>query len=379
MRNIVRIADAIRRGNNSFSKKDIHRETGIPWGTMCKGVDALLKSNSIFARRAEPSGRGRPTIPLCIHPDSAYFVGIDIGAGSAKAVVCDLAFKTAHTARVSTPRYEGEDAFFSWLFAFYDDVLQESGIDPSRLKGVGVSVSGNVDSDNGIVVSGGNLGIKWGTNLPVVERLSLHAGVPALALPTQSAAAWGEYHFGLHKGEARLVTVGLGVGIGSGVVANHHLLISQPGAPVGYIGHIHIPGNEYLCACGFKGCIEAYSGGHSLAKVAAEKIPRRPELHSAPALDRAAAGDPEAREILSNAASYISVGVVSVIQLHSPTAVVFYGGQSHKDGFLFNRVIRDVTEIIPAERLEGISMDISILGERQSAMGAARLAYEEFF
>ncbi|MDD5729224.1 MAG: ROK family protein [Victivallales bacterium] len=380
MRSRILVTDAIREGKNSFSKRDIRNETGVVWGTMCKIVDSLLAEGCIFARREIVAGRGRPAIPLCVNPDSAYFMGIDIGAGSTKAIICDLAFNTVYSSEVPTPEYKGSDAFFSWLLAFYDETLQKSGIDPARLKAAGVSISGNVDLDNGIIVSGGNFGIKWGENLPVVEKLSSHAGVPALALPTQSAAVWGEYYFGRHKKQSRLVAVGLGVGIGSGVVVNHRLLISRPGAPVGYIGHIHIPGNEYLCACGFKGCIEAYSGGRSLARVAAEKIPGSPELHNAPALDRAAAaGNPAAMEILVNAASYISVGVASMIQLYSPAAVVFYGGQARRDGFLFRRIIQELTEIIPAERREELAMEISVLGDFQSALGAARLAYEKFF
>ena len=44
----VQIMDAIRHGKGNASKKDIQEATGIAWGTMCKGVDALLEEASKF-------------------------------------------------------------------------------------------------------------------------------------------------------------------------------------------------------------------------------------------------------------------------------------------------------------------------------------------
>lgn len=380
MRNRVLITDAVRKGGNGFSKKDVHRETGIAWGTMCKAVNELLAGGFLFARKEEPAGRGRPMVPLCINPGAAYFIGFDLGSGHTRTVVCDLNFNIVCRREVPTPFYRDAETFFNWLFSCFTAALQESGISHDKLQGIGLSVSGNVDSDTGIIVSGGNWGVKWGTNLPAGERLSQYAGVPVFAISTQAAVVWAEYHFGRHRGRANLVTVGLGVGIGSGVVSNHHLLFSQPGRPVGYIGHMLIPGNHHTCTCGFHGCLESYSGSNYLAAVAREQIPERPELHSAAALDHAAAnGDPDAINIMTTAASYNAVGIASMIQLYSPDALIFSGGQTRGDGFLFNRTLAVLDEILPPERRANLKIDISNLGSRQSALGAARLAYEKFF
>ncbi len=380
MRNSVLIADTVRRGNGDFSKKDIQRETGIAWGTMCKVVDGLLADDFLFARKIEPAGRGRPVVPLCINPESAFFIGLDIGASRTRGVICNLNFGVKHQSSCPTPVYRDPESFFAWLFAFFDKLVEECGLPRSKLLGTGLSVSGNVDPDSGIIVSGGNWGVKWGANLQAAERLSMHTGMPVFALSTQAAAAWAEYHFGRQSGMANLVTIGLGIGIGSGVVSNHHLLISQPGRPVGYIGHMLIPGNHHTCTCGFHGCLESYSGGNYLAAVAKEQLPKRPELHSAAALDHAAAnGDPDATAIMKTAASYNAVGIASMIQLYSPHAMIFSGGQARSDGFLFNQTLEALDEILPAERRANLKIEISNLGDNQSALGAARLAYEKFF
>jgi len=371
----VQTMDAIREGRNSFSKKDIHLKTGIPWGTVCRAVDDLTAKGFIFARKEEPAGRGRPMIPLCIDSEAACFMGIDVGASRAKLLVCDLSLKSLGQDCVSTPRYRDGKLFFDWLSKLFDDAVEKFKIDKRKLRGLGLSVSGNVDAEKGVIVSGGNFGMKWGANLPV-EKLAERCGVDVCALTSISAAAYGEYQFGLKAGCDDLLTVNLGVGIGSGVVSGGRLLISRPDRRIGYIGHILMPDNPRVCVCGFKGCLESYSGGSALAAIASEK---RLGVSSASDLDALAkAGDAAAKEMLLKAASYNAVGIASMIQIYSPAEIVFSGGQCRKDGFLYSHTLKTLKELLPEERRRSFSVSLSSLGEYQSALGALRLAYEKF-
>ena len=168
----VQIMDAIRLGKGNASKKDIQETTSVAWGTMCKSVDNLLERGYIFARREKAQGRGRPVIPLCINNDAAFYVGIDIGAGNTRAVVCNLSFNTVYMDEVSTPRYVGKEQFCTFLRERVETAIVQSRIEREKLKGIGVSVSGNVDFEKGIIVSGGNFGMPFGTNLNIAEYLT---------------------------------------------------------------------------------------------------------------------------------------------------------------------------------------------------------------
>ena len=371
--------DAVRNGRNSASKKDIQHITNLSWGTMCKTVNALLEQGYLFARKEEKTNSpGRPVVPLCVNADSALFCGIDIGASTTKTLFCDMNFKILHRDELPTEPYTTQERFLDWIAGVFEQELKESGLRRELLHAVGVAVSGNVDSEHGIIVSGENFGMKFGVDVSVAE-IARRIGKPVYAVTTQAAAVCAEYHFGKRAGCGNLVSIGLGVGIGSGIVTNHLLLLSHPKRPVGYIGHILIPGNRHLCTCGFTGCLEAYSGSRYLAGIARETLPSRPELHSAPALDRAAAlGDPDAVKIMTTAASYNAVGIAAMIQLYAPDAILFSGGQSKRDGFLFRTTLEKLAEILPPER-RSCFLDITNLGAHQSAIGAARLAYETFF
>ena len=374
----VKIIDAIRKGKNNFSKKDVCTYSGVSWGAMYKIVDSLLADGVIFTRNEKPVGRGRPNIPLCINAETAYFAGLDIGSHHTKIIFVDLNFNTLYQEKISTPRYSGEESFFTWLTTIFRRAQGNSGIDENRLIAVGLSVSGTIDSDQGIIVSGANWGLKRGTDLSIC-RLAENIGHPVCVYSSQVAAVQAEYCFGREAGRGNLVTIGLGVGIGSGVIANHMLLISHPRRPVGYIGHILIPGNERDCICGWHGCLEAYSGGNSLQQIITSELTDRITIRSVADLDTAAAaGDAPARALLDQAARYNAIGIAWMIQLYSPEAVIFSGAQVRIDGYLYPQTLLELNKLLPSDRRDCI-FDTTKLGEYQSALGAARLAFEKFF
>jgi glucokinase len=277
-----------------------------------------------------------------------------------------------------TEKYSDCGHFIQWVDELFRNALKDSGVDKSKLTGVGMAISGNVDAGEGVIVSGGNFGMMYGENISL-QVFSKRWNVGVYAVTTMGGAAAAEFRFGKHAGSFNIVTIGLGVGIGSGVVNNGQLLISHPRRPIGYIGHMLIPGNTNRCTCGFRGCLEAYSGGEYLKKIVQKELPHRTELQDALLLDRAAAaGDPDAVRIMSTAAEYNAVGIAGMVQLYAPDAMIFSGGQSRADGFLFNTTLEKLRQILPEERRD-FDISITTLGEFQSALGAARLAYEQFF
>ncbi len=375
MRNKIKIIDSIRTGSGKFSKKDVHLHSGVSWGAMYKIVENLLAEKIISPGNEKPVGRGRPNIPLQLNADAACFVGIDIGSNSTKIVFCDLEFKIIHQEKTATPPYSGETAFRAWLEKLYRHALKNSGLDAARINGLCIAVSGTVDSDAGIIVSGANWGMKPGTNLDIAPS-GEQLGLPICVYSTQVAAVQAEYFFGNETGCGNLVSIGLGVGIGSGAIANHVLLISHPKRPVGYIGHLLIPDNDRDCVCGWHGCLEAFSGGNSLMKIAEGKLDG---VNSAKDIDTlAASGNKNAKKIMDTAAKYNAVGIAGMIQLYSPEAVIFTGGQSRPDGYLFTQTVSELKKLLPPDRRDCV-IGITALGEYQAALGAARLAYENFF
>ena len=185
--NNAKVMDAVREGRNNVPKKELQRLTGLSWGTMCKVTDTLLEKGYLFARREKPKAPGRPVVPLCVNPDSAYFCGIDIGAAFTKLVVCDMNFNVRYRSECVTEPFRGRERFLERVEEVFRTGMRESAVNPEKVHALGLAVSGNVDSENGILVSGGNFGMKFGTNIPV-SGLAERIGLPVYAVTTQVGA-----------------------------------------------------------------------------------------------------------------------------------------------------------------------------------------------
>ena len=161
------------------------------------------------------------------------------------------------------------------------------------------------------------------------------------------------------------------------------MIVSRPDRPAGYIGHLYIPGNREICVCGYRGCLEAFAGARSLAAIARrrhENDPAYPLWQNAAAIDlAAAAGDRRAVALLNRAAACDAVGIAGLIQMYQPDALIFSGGQSRENGYLYNAVLRRLKRLVPEDRRRGMRISITSLGDAQSALGVIRLAYEKFF
>ena len=168
----IRVLDAVRAGRGEATKKSIENATGLACATVCKTVDSLLADRTIFARREAPSGRGRPALPLALNLDSALFAGLDLGGESWRILFTDLGFNRLYSGRSLRRPYTGKEAFFRHLFAFIRSSLAESRLDAAKLRLIGLAVSANADPDTGVVVSAGNMGIRWGRTSRSARRLS---------------------------------------------------------------------------------------------------------------------------------------------------------------------------------------------------------------
>ncbi len=372
----VKILDIIRKHPQGISKKEIAEASDIAWGTIFKVTSNLLQRGVLIEHASKRQSKGRPQVPFSVNALSALWCGVDVGASGTRVVFCDMNFKLLYSMAFVTERYTTEERFITWLDGLLHEALEGGNIALSNVTAIGLSISGNVDTDNNLIVSGGNFGIKYGENISTSQFAELWK-CPVYAVTTMVAAVAAEYNLGQYRECGNLIHIGLAVGISSGVVANHKLLISHPRRPIGYIGHLLMPDNQHKCTCGFTGCLESYSGGEYLKDIAKEKLPNQPEMWDTAILDRAAAnGVVEACEIMDKAAAYNAVGIAAMVQLYSPEVIVFAGGQVRSDGYLFNATLKKLWGILPEER-RNFKYAISRLGEFQSAMGAARLAYEQ--
>jgi len=236
---------------------------------------------------------------------------------------------------------------------------------------VGIAIPGEVDAE----------GRCWRlTNVPgfagihVAEELSRRLGGCPIAVENDAtSAALGERLYGHGREHPSFLMVTLGTGIGAGLVLGHML---YPGANgfAGEFGHLNIDrsSDAPLCACGQRGCVEAYTGTKAL-------IRRYKELSGLevdgvlPISHSARRGEAAGREVFAMMGDALGRGLAAVQNLLDLNAIVFTGGIAGSFDLITPHVRGGLRAHTFAPPLAEVPLLLSDLGEVAGIIGAAYL------
>lgn len=311
-------------------------------------------------------------------------LGIDLGGTKVAFSVADLGGRVlAHRRRPTAP--SGDPA--RDLAALAEDaraLIREAGLDPAALRGVGVSVPGPVDLDAGRVVDPPNLP-GWG-EVEVVAPLERAFGAPTWIDNDANAAALAEWRFGAGRGRSHLVYMTMSTGIGGGLILGGRLHRGVA-CSAGEVGHIPVEWDGEPCACGQRGCLEAYIGGAAWTRrlrrvtppesLAARLAGGSGRVRPEELVEAARRGDAFARGEMERFVDYLARGIVSLSFVLAPELFVLgtiavaageelcFAPLRERVRPRLWRVLRDRVEIRPAA-----------LGARTAELAGICVAYE---
>jgi glucokinase len=205
----------------------------------------------------------------------------------------------------------------------------EAGVALPTLAGVGVSVPGPLDPEQGVLRSPPNLP-GW-NDVPVRRWLGAALGLPVYLENDANAAALAEWRFGAGRGFRHGVYLTMSTGVGAGLVLDGRLYAGRQ-ALAGEAGHAPVEWDGEPCACGARGCLEAYVGGAAwtrrlarvtpaasrVAQLAGSAAAARPEHVVAAARE----GDAFALAELRRYNDYLARGLTMLVFVLAPEVVI---------------------------------------------------------
>lgn len=261
-----------------------------------------------------------------------YTIGIDVGGTKILGGVVDESGKVIARARTDTPRQGGSE-----LTKTIAEIAKEL-LHNNDVVSIGVSAAGFVSSDRKTMLASPNIADWNGVNLD--DELTSLIGLPVIIENDANAAAWGEAKFGAGKGQAHLMMLTVGTGIGGGIVVNGALYRGAFGVAAEF-GHVRVVPDGHLCGCGARGCFEQYASGKALLRHAREAISASPEIArnllsrgdgtvaglTGKAITEAARdGDPVAIAAFNTTGQWLGAGIASLSVVLDPACVVIGGG-----------------------------------------------------
>ena len=264
---------------------------------------------------------------------SRWILGVDIGGTNLRAGLVPFAGGApVALANVPTRPEHGAEEVVDDLVSVLRATV--AGVGRAGVAGIGVGAPGPLDRTRGVVIETPNLG--W-REVPLVEMIARGTGLPVVLDNDANCFAFGEWWLGAGRGAERLIGLTLGTGIGGGIVLGGEIYRGASDA-AGEVGHMSVHHAGRLCACGSRGCVEAYASGTAIAARAAEGIGggtdsslsalvRDPAgITSRAVCEAAAAGDPHAARVLDEAARMLGVAVANLIHIFNPDVIVVGGG-----------------------------------------------------
>ncbi len=258
-------------------------------------------------------------------------VGLDVGGTKVAAVALDASSRIIKRGREATP--SGAAALTETLARLGAAIASEVSSLGGQVVGLGVGLPGLIDRAGTLKVAPNLPGVvDYAPAYVLTERL----GLPVAMDNDNTCGALAEW-------EARpdlsdFLYVGLGTGIGGGVISNGHLVRGASGF-AGEFGHMVVQSDGPLCGCGRRGCWELFASGNALGRMAREEahLGRATEVVSLAggALTKVrgehvcaavANGDPEAIALLKAFACRVVAGLLDLINLVDPQAVILGGG-----------------------------------------------------
>lgn len=261
-----------------------------------------------------------------------YYLGLDIGGTKCAVIAGTRDMKILKKAVFPTETRLGPGHVIQLLIENAIETINILG--PEKLKAIGISCGGPLDSKRGIVQSPPNLPGWDDIHITGIFREKFQ--VPVFLQNDANACALAEWKFGAGKGTQNMVFLTFGTGMGGGLIISGKLYTGTNDL-AGEVGHIRLD-DDGPEAYGKKGSFEGFCSGSGIAQLARKTAREKFALNqtvrfckSADGIDKisakdvadaAFAGDPDAIGILELSGEFLGKGLSVIIDIINPERIV---------------------------------------------------------
>jgi glucokinase len=312
-------------------------------------------------------------------------IGIDIGGTGTKFGIVNHRGEIILKGKdLRTNEFQEVEEFVDALFEAIEPLIDAVGAE--NIRGIGIGAP-NSNYYNGSIEDAPNL--NWKGIIPLAKMVSKKFRIPCSLTNDANAAAEGEMMYGAARGLRDFIMITLGTGVGSGIVANGHLIFGHGGF-AGELGHTIIRhGGRKHWSTDLDGSLESYASATGIVITAHELLLAsdkpslmrnyEPEDITAKVVyDCAAKGDEIAIEVYRFTGQILGEALANFIKFTCPEAIVLFGGVIKAGDLLLNPTREHMEKnLLPVFRNK-VKLILSELAESDAAiLGASALVWEQ--
>ncbi len=309
-------------------------------------------------------------------------IGIDIGGTNTKYGIVNHRGEILQKGDIKTDGYPMIEDYIDALYNTLTPVINT--FDKHNIIGIGIGAP-NGNYYNGTIEYAPNL--KWKGVIPIAKMISEKFGIPAALTNDANAAAVGEMTYGAARGMKDFIMITLGTGVGSGIVANGHLILGHDGF-AGELGHtIVVPGGRLHEGTGMHGSLEVYASATGVAKTAVELLEKekntmlrnypKNKIDSKVVYECAMKGDEVAKKVYKITGKILGEALANFVMFSSPEAIILFGGLTKAGDLIMKPTKKHMEKNLLPIFQNKVKLIFSELLESDAAiLGASALAWE---
>lgn len=245
------------------------------------------------------------------------------------------------------------------------------------ISAIGISAPGPLDAENGIIFQAKTLP-EW-RDVPLVKLVGdAFPGVPVFMNNDANLAALAEYRFGAARGADPAIYLTISTGIGGGAVLDGQLFTGWRGLAI-EPGHMRftLPDGRIMR-------LEELASGTGIGRMAREQLAKSDtpsSLRESAEVDgkavgqAALAGDAFALDMIRQAGRWLGLGLVNVIHLFNPRAIVLGGSVSQLGALVLDPARAIIAQELLDDRFNSDDLiRLAELGDSVCLYGAAYYA-----
>lgn len=342
-----RIVLNLIREHQPISRAELARRMNVRRAALTAIVRDLLQAGDVYETGPAASVRGRRPTLIRVQTSGRFAVAVDVRPGKTSIALADFGGAVLDRRVFDTPR-EPADLAKSLVTHVESILAARAGANGEMpaLHGIGIVVPGMVDRRSGQILYAPRLG--W-RDVHLRDAVREHLDVPVSVESAPIACALARLW--LMTGEPRAVNnfayVSVSDGVGVGIVMAGEVLRGE-NHTAGELGHVSLDPSGPLCACGQRGCWEAFACNSSTIARYAEAVGgsttgRGAKARRPPAVEeiirRAQQGEAAAVSALTETGRQIGRGLAAVVSAYNPKRL-YIGGEVTAAWDLIEKPIR---------------------------------------
>ena len=367
-----------------IARVELGRLTRLSPATVTAITAELAEEGVIVTRESQEArqGRGRPRVLIDLNPDRGCVLGLKLSINEVRLMLGDLKghIVAESVVKVKTQSLD-ENSLNAELVRQADQFIDAHLGYRERLVSLGIAVQGFVDTHQGRVVWSPALNLRQAN---LTDALAEHFGCPVELANDANCIAYQIRRQPQHADTQNFAVIMIGYGVGGGLIVNGDVYSGHFGAAAEF-GHTKYSHEGPQCACGKRGCIEAYIADYALYRdasavmeVAATDRRHPSEKQMQKLTAKAREGDAYLTGLFTQAGRVLGYGIANLMALMSPERVVVTGPGIRAYDLMEAAVHEGIEEALVPELVGQATVEAWPWSEDMTGQGIIALALRHF-